>query len=98
VSERSALAGMVMLLTQDSPAAINAELAAIVALFFTVRSCKCATAVTPGKTKTINLPDVISRDRNRQIPHESPDLTAAKRPLLTFEDQKNDENDDTHLL
>jgi hypothetical protein len=89
------LAGVAVLLTHDSPAAIIAELA-IVAFFFAMRSCECTTTPTPGKTKTINLPGIIFRDRNKQVvPHDSPDLAEAEHVSLTFEDQKNNEKNDT---
>jgi hypothetical protein len=52
------LAGVVILETCDSPAAVIAELA-IVAFFFAMLSCKCTATPTPCKTKTINLAGII---------------------------------------
>jgi hypothetical protein len=85
------LAGAAAGLTHDSTAAIIAELS-IVAFFFAMRSCECATTPTPGKTKTINLAGVMFRNCNKQtVLHDSPDLADAEHVSLTFEDQKNNE-------
>jgi hypothetical protein len=73
----------------DSEAAIVAEVA-IVAYFFAMRSCEITATPTPGRTKITRLSGVTFRDQaNRELDHNSDDLTTARRVTITFENQKN---------
>jgi hypothetical protein len=73
----------------DSEAAIVAEVA-IVAYFFAMRSCEITATPTPGRTKITRLRGVIFRDQaNRELDHNTGDLTTARRVTVTFENQKN---------
>jgi hypothetical protein len=89
------LAGVTVPVTQDSPAAVIADLS-ITAFFFAMRSCECTTTPTPGKTKTINMKGIVFRDASKRIiPHASPAIHDAEYVSFTFEDQKNNEKNDT---
>jgi hypothetical protein len=73
----------------DSETAIVAEVA-IVAYFFAMRSCEITETPEPGRTKITRLRGVTFRDhRNREMDHNSEELTTARRVTVTFENQKN---------
>jgi hypothetical protein len=83
------LAGLEFPATQDTPAAIAADLA-ISGLFFACRSCENTTTPKPGRTKILNMAGVTFLDKEKRIiPHDHPGLAMAAHVTYLFVDQKN---------
>jgi hypothetical protein len=63
----------------------------IAGFFFATRPREIVKTKTPGRTKTLELRDLIFRDRNRKIiPHSAPSLhLAAEFVTVTWRNQKN---------
>ena len=81
--------------TADTPA--HAADITIGGFFFAMRSCEYSKTPKPGKTKRVNLGNVVFRDSKKTvISHSSPLLlSSAEYVTITFEDQKNGEKQDS---
>jgi hypothetical protein len=79
-----------------SPGAVIAELAIVTFFLFAMRSCKCATAPTPGRTKTIDSQGVSFCDSSEPaVLHVSPSLDDSEHVSLLCVHQKNKVKNDT---